>query len=55
MSVQVFDMRGRLVGSENNPETSTFKMHLHNLTVGMYFFVINRNNEVVTILKSVKK
>ena len=55
MSVQVFDMRGRLVDSENSPETSTFKMDLNNLTVGMYLFVINRNNEVVTILKSVKK
>ena len=55
MSVQVFDMRGRLVDSEISPETSTFKMDLNNLTVGMYLFVINRNNEVVTILKSVKK
>ena len=55
MSVQVFDMRGRLVDSENSPETSTFKMDLNNLTVGMYLFVINRNNEAVTILKSVKK
>lgn len=55
MSVQVFDMRGRLVHSENPPEASTFKMHLHNLTVGMYLFVINRDNEVITVLKSVKK
>lgn len=55
MSVQVFDMRGRLVDSENSPETSTFKMDFNNLTIGMYLFVINRNNEAVTILKSVKK
>ena len=55
MSVQVFDMRGRLVHSEKSPEASTFKMYFHDLTIGMYFFVINRNNEVLTILKSVKK
>ena len=55
MSVEVFDMRGRSVARENSPESSTFKMHLHNLRPSMYFFVINRGNEVLTVLKSVKK
>ena len=55
MSVEVFDMRGRSVVRENNPESETFKMHLHTLRPAMYFFVINRDNQILTVLKSVKK
>jgi hypothetical protein len=55
MNVHVFDMRGRLVAIEDSPEAATFKINMHNLMAGMYFFVIIRNNEVLTILKSVKK
>lgn len=55
MSVEVFDMRGRTVAREKSPESATFKMHLHNLRPAMYFFVINRGDEILTVLKSVKK
>ncbi len=55
MSVEVFDMRGRRVAHEKIPESAIFKMYLHNLRPAMYFFVINRGNEILTVLKSVKK
>ena len=55
MSIQIFDMRGCLVGRKKNPTSKIFKIPLENLRAGMYFFVINRGNEVLTVLKSVKK
>ena len=56
MKVQVYDMRGRLAAEEKIPQSSTFKMDLHNLRPAMYFFIIFRNDtDVVSVLKSVKK
>lgn len=55
MKVEVFDMRGRIVAREDSPSTDTFKMDLVTLSSGMYFFRILRNNNVLTVLKSVKK
>ena len=55
ITLEVFDMRGRRISKVENSETNTFKIELQNLHAGMYFFRFFRNNELITVLKSVKK
>ena len=54
MRVEIYDLRGRLAYKEEGLESGTFKMYLHNLRPSLYFFAIIRDNEVVTVLRSVK-
>ena len=55
IKVEVFDMRGRLVAIEEKPETHTFKMDFSNLSSGMYFFRLIRDDKLLTVIRSVKK
>lgn len=54
MCVEIYDLRGRLAYKEERLESGTFKMYLHNLRPSLYFFAIIRDNELVTVLRSVK-
>jgi len=55
IQVEVFDLRGRLVSKEENPEAQTFKMELTTLRSGMYFFRLLRKDKLLTVIRSVKK
>ena len=55
IKLEVFDMRGRTVGKFENSEKQTFKVNLHNLRSGMYFFNFFRDGELIIVSKTVKK
>jgi len=55
IKLEIFDMRGRIVGKFENSENQTFKLNLNNLRSGMYFFNFFRDEELIIVSKTVKK
>lgn len=55
MQLEVYDMRGRLVFQKKNFESSTVKLWLGNLRPSMYFFRLIRNDQVVSVVRGVKR
>lgn len=55
MKVEIFDIRGKLVYVEENFPNQTVQFKLGELRIGMYFFRVWRKEEVLTVLKAVKR
>lgn len=54
MSIEIFDLRGRLVQSHSNFEDQNIRLDTKELRCAMYLFRVLRKDEVVTTLKAVK-
>jgi len=55
MKIEIFDIRGRLAYEESNIDSQTMRFNLGSLNIGMYLFRVWRNQEVLTVLKAVKR
>lgn len=55
MTVEIFDLRGRLVYRKSDFSEQTVELQLGHLNSALYLFRVRRDNEIITVLKAVKK